>query len=180
MTTTRYKDGDVTVTLSGDIEAWVRRATTAAGGEVLRVLREDAEQVARLASGQWYDLVQRRTGLSGQIRVAEMVDATAETVTVSVGSVDTRIAGKTRVPVPRVVATPGPDALVLVEVSHKEYFDTPKPLRYRYPRIFQRHPKAGSRRVSLLKLLVVDPMEAAVMSSQGELSRRVADAAERA
>lgn len=180
MSTIRVKQGDVTITLTGPSDDWIRRATTAAGGAVLRAVREEAQAVATAASGHWYEMVNKRTGLSGQLGVMETVDINAATVTVSVGSTDNRIAGKKNAPVPRLVSTAGPDSVILVTVTQKEYYDTPKRLRYKYPQVFQTNPKATSARRSLLKLLVIDPMTAGVHRRIGEIEQRVAAAVERA
>lgn len=180
MSTTRVKSGDVTVTLTGDLEAWVQRATVAAGGEILRAVREEAEGVARTASSRWYDLVNRKTGMSGQIRVVETVDWQAATITVSVGSTDRRIAGKKNAPVPALVHTGGPDSLMLVPVDRLEYFATPKKLRWRYPQVFKVNPKRQPKSQILLRRLVIEPMESALGPRLGEIERRVAAAAERA
>jgi hypothetical protein len=177
---TRITSGDVTVTLTGDIEAWVRRATVAAGGEVLRVVREEAEQIAASASAAWYTLVNQQTGLSGQIEVAELIDYDLAEITVSVGSTDTRTAGKRNAPVPRLVRTGGPDSQIRVKVTREEYFATPDRLKYRYPYVWRANPKSNPTRTVLMQALVVEPMNEALGASLGELERRVAAAAERA
>lgn len=89
MATLRYTDGPVTVTLDGGLEALVRKALDAAGGEALRIVEELAEGVADEAGDKWYQPgtgVTRRTGKSGRIAVVETVSESE--VRVRVGSVD--------------------------------------------------------------------------------------------
>lgn len=129
----RYKDGDVTVTLTGDLEMFVRKALDAAGGETSRVLEAAAEQVAQGARAAWYAPgtgVQRDTGRSGQIDTITTVSNTE--VRVSVGSTDTetvRLVRRTKtkgariVTAPRaaVIHRPGPFATTVEEITHDEY-----------------------------------------------------------
>jgi hypothetical protein len=86
MTIRRYKDGDVTVTISGDLERFVVDAARKAGAAALDVMEAEAEDVARMASADWYNHVQRETGKSGDIQVITTI--TPEQVKVSVGSTD--------------------------------------------------------------------------------------------
>lgn len=178
MTTTRIKQGDVTVTLSGDTAAWVRRALDAAGGAALRAIHEEAEKVARAAEAKWYTLVERETGKSGQIAITETINEAAGTVTVSVGSTDTRTAGKRNAPVPMLVRTPGPDSLILVKVSHAEYWATSERLRFRYPQVLRVNPNRTAKRQQLIQLLIRGPMEEAITRRASDMARRVAVAAE--
>lgn len=86
--TTRYRDGDVTITLQGDLEGFVRRAVSAALGGALETMEREADAVAERARARWYQEVEKRTGLSGQ--VARITIISADQVRVSVGSTDTR------------------------------------------------------------------------------------------
>lgn len=176
--TTRIKQGDVTVTLSGDTEAWVRRAVDAAGGAALRAIRQEAQAVARDAEARWYTLVQRETGKSGQIGIVETINEVAGTVTVTVGSTDKRVAGKRSAPVPLLVRTPGPDSLITVKVDRETYFATPERLRFRYPLVFQVNPNRSAKRTPLVTLLIKVPMEEALTRRASEIVQGIATAAE--
>ncbi len=90
MSVTRYRDGDVTVTLDGALQARVEEMVTAAGGETLRLMRAEAQAVADQARAEWYgpNGVTRQTGLSGDIVVTTTVSP--DSVTVGLGSSDTR------------------------------------------------------------------------------------------
>jgi hypothetical protein len=109
---TRYRDGEATVTLTGDLEAFVRAAVTAASGGVVETMERAAEEVAAQARRQWYAPatgVTRRTGASGQLDVITTV--THDEVRVSVGSTDTRLVRNARgrmVPRASVIQRPGP------------------------------------------------------------------------
>ncbi len=88
MSITRWRDGGVTVTLSGDIEHFVRRAVDVAAGTVMKEMQAVAEQVAKDAEATWYDDVKRRTGMSGKWDVVTTVSRTE--VQIGVASLDTR------------------------------------------------------------------------------------------
>lgn len=114
MGTTRFTDGNVTVTLDGDLEALVRRAVEAAGGETLRVMEAAAEEVAAKARAEWYadgTGVKRETGKGGDIQVVTTVRH--DEVRVSVGSTDLARA--------KYVHRPGRLSVVLREISREEY-----------------------------------------------------------
>lgn len=93
MSALRYKEGGVTVTLTGDLAARVERAVTATAGETLRLMRAEAQEVADRARAEWYgpNGVTRQTGQSGDIVVVTTV--TPNEVRVGLGSTDTRKAG---------------------------------------------------------------------------------------
>jgi len=116
MSTTRYTDGSVTVTLEGDLEQLVRQALDAAAGETVRVLEAAAEEVASVARAEWYDPSQggvtRRTGKSGDIEVVTTVKP--DEVTVSVGSTDLAKA--------IYVHRPGKLSTVPVEITRDDYY----------------------------------------------------------
>jgi len=115
MSELRFRDGDVTVTLDGGLEAFVRKALDAAAGETVRLMEAAAEEVASKARATWYGTsnlsVQRRTGKSGDIRVFTTVSDTE--VRVSVGSTDLEKA--------IYVHTSGPLSQVAVEITKAEY-----------------------------------------------------------
>ena len=113
MSTLQYTDGSVTVTLDGGLEAFVRQALTAAGGETLRIVEDLAEGVASEAGAAWYgpDGVTRRTGTSGTIDVVERVSP--DEVRVSVGSTDLAKA--------KYVHRPGRLSTTTKEITREEY-----------------------------------------------------------
>lgn len=92
---TVYRDGSASVTLTGDLEAWaldmVRRATAGASDEI----RATLEGVARDAEAKWYGAqgVKRQSGRSGDLTVTTTI--TPRAVRFTVGSTDTRRAGRT-------------------------------------------------------------------------------------
>ena len=92
MSVTRYKMGDVTITLSGDLEAWVKRTLAETSGAVVREMQAEAGEVASKARADWYgpNGVTRRTGQSGDIQVVTTVTPTE--VRVGLGSTDSRTA----------------------------------------------------------------------------------------
>jgi hypothetical protein len=92
VSTVRYTEGGVTVTLSDDLAQWVDRVVTQAGGAVLAEMRREAEAVAAKARADWYgpNGVTRRTGMSGDIQVYTTVSPTE--VRVGLGSTDSRTA----------------------------------------------------------------------------------------
>lgn len=117
----RYSDGSVTVSLDGsEMEAIVRRALDAAGGETLRMMEAAAEEVAANARSDWYAPgtgVTRKTGKSGDVQVVTTVSDTE--VRVSVGSTDAEMVGSK----PRAVLIhrPGRLSTRLVEITDAEY-----------------------------------------------------------
>lgn len=121
MGVTRYRDGDVTITLDGALEDLVKRAVDAAAGESVRVLQTRAEGVASRARASWYDPstgVKRKTGASGDVQVVTTV--TPSEVIVSVGSTDTRTSGGK--PRAALVHRPGPLSLIAEEVDQKAWW----------------------------------------------------------
>jgi hypothetical protein len=89
---TRYTDGAVTVTLSGELEAFVRKAADAATGGCLAIMEREAQAIAGEARNRWYGPtgVTRITGKGGDIVATTTVDTGKKEVRVSVGSTDTR------------------------------------------------------------------------------------------
>lgn len=129
--TTAYRSGGVTVTLSGDLAAWAERATIAATNGAVTTLQAAMQAVADKAEADWYSAngVQRVTGLSGQMAVVTTIDDGRGVITVSVGSADTRSAGKKGARVPNFVHRPGALASRLQVVTHAEFFAAPKSTR---------------------------------------------------
>lgn len=116
--TTRYRDGAVTVTLDGGLEAFVRKAVEASLRVPLSVLEAEAEVVAAEGRGKWYKEVNRRTGRSGDIRVVTTVSTTE--VRVSIGSTDTRLDKRGRAAA-LFVRAPGPLSQLQRRATKEEY-----------------------------------------------------------
>jgi hypothetical protein len=120
---TRFTDGNTTVTLDGAMEDLVRRALDAAAD--VRVLEDRASRVATGARSAWYAPgtgVTRRTGTSGDVETVTTVSETE--VRVSIGSMD--LAKAKYVHRPRMLS------LTKVEVTREVYWNTPKKLRANY------------------------------------------------
>lgn len=94
---TRFTDGNVSMTLDGGMEQLVRRAVEAASKGSVQVLEAKGAALAQQATAAWYgpNGVYRVTGASGDIEVVTTVSETE--VRVSVGSTDTELVrGKPR------------------------------------------------------------------------------------
>lgn len=192
MPTTRYRGDGVTITLTGDLESYVRKVIDGAGGEMLRMMEAEAEKVAAEARRQWYGLVEKETGQSGTIDVVTTVDTTRGTFRVAVGSTDTRT-GKNGKPSVVYVHAPGANSLVRVQVTPAEYWATPEnqrssfgplPENKRYglpadppgsgPFVFKNNPKAGNGK-GLLQGLIKSPMKAKVKELAPQIAASVAN-----
>ena len=128
---TRWREGGVTVTLTGDLAAWAERAIKAALGGAVEVVQAEMETVARDAEAAWYGSqgVQRVTGKSGDMAVVTVIDLDKGRVLVSVGSTDDRIAGKSGKGVPVYVHRPTSLASSAKVVSREEYYAAPTSTR---------------------------------------------------
>jgi len=126
-----WKEGGASVTLSGDLEAWATQAMRDATGGAIDILRETLQPVASTASAGWYGAqgVQRVTGQSGRIEVVSTIDVAKGVVRVSVGSTDTRVAGKKNAPVPAFVHRPYAATTELKAVTREQFFAAPKSTR---------------------------------------------------
>lgn len=118
MGTTRYTDGNVTVTLDDGLEKLVRRSLEAVAGETVRILEAAAEDVAGTAREAWYDVeggrgVHKRTGRSGRVEVVTTVSDSE--VRVSVGSTDLERA--------KYIHRPGRLSTVAVEIDKATYYE---------------------------------------------------------
>jgi len=159
----RWTDGGVTVELVGDLEATILRMVEAAGGAALHVMEKAAEEVAASSRAQWYTLVKRKTGLSGDIQVVTTISK--DVIKVSVGSTDTRTVeykGKT-IPLAAFVHEPGPLSLIHDKyVSHDAYWAAPEAFRGPEPKsgfpaeLMKPNPQAAGGR-KLLQILIVGP-----------------------
>lgn len=103
-----WKEGGASVTLSGDLAAWATQAMRDATGGAIDLLTATLQPIADTASASWYSAngVQKVTGQSGRIEVVHTVDVAKGVVRVSVGSTDTRIAGKKGAPCLRLCIAP--------------------------------------------------------------------------
>jgi hypothetical protein len=115
MGTLRYSEGGVTVTLDGGLEAFVRKALDAAGGETVRILETAGAEVAAQSRTDWYAPgtgITRRTGKSGDV---------VTTTTVSEKEVRVRV-GTTDVQKAKYVHRRRPLATDVVEITSSEYY----------------------------------------------------------
>lgn len=124
MSTMRYSDGMATVTLDGALEAFVRSALSTVERAALAVMEDHAAELAATARREWYGPsgVDRETGKSGDIQVVTTVDAARGVVRVSIGSTDTRKAGKTSKPLAAFVHQPWGSSLRAKAVTREEWF----------------------------------------------------------
>lgn len=176
----RLTDGGTGMLLDdAELERMVRGAVDAASGGVLEVLRPLCDTVAAGARAQWYTLVNRDTGLSGDIRVVETVTPTQ--VVVSTGSTDTRRAHAKvgTFPLPEVVGMAGPGS----KRRRKQPAGAPIPagatVAYRakgYVYVDMPNPKASAAPFTLLPRLVRRPIEEAV---RGPLAPKLSEAVAR-
>jgi len=126
-----WKEGGASVTLTGDLEAWATQAMRDATGGAIDILTETLQPVASTASAGWYGAqgVQRVTGQSGRIEVVSTIDVAKGVVRVSVGSTDTRVAGKKNAPVPAFVHRPYAATTELKAVTREQFFAAAKSTR---------------------------------------------------
>lgn len=126
-----WREGGASVVLSGDLEAWATQAMRDATGGAIDILTETLQPVATTASAEWYGAqgVQRVTGQSGRIEVVSTVDVAKGVVRVSVGSTDTRVAGKKNAPLPAFVHRPYAATTELKAVTREQFFAAPKSTR---------------------------------------------------
>jgi hypothetical protein len=126
-----YKEGAASIVLSGDLAAWAEQAIRDATGGAVNLLTATLQPVADTASAGWYGPgnVQRVTGQSGRIEVISTIDANKGVVRVSVGSTDTRIAGKKGAPVPAFVHRPYAATTALKAVTREQFFAAPPSTR---------------------------------------------------
>ena len=124
VSTMRYSDGMATVTLDGALEAFVRSALSTVERAALAVMEDHAAELAATARREWYGPsgVDRETGKSGDIQVVTTVNAARGIVRVSIGSTDTRKAGKTSKPLAAFVHQPWGSSLRAKAVTREEWF----------------------------------------------------------
>jgi len=126
-----WREGGASVVLSGDLEAWATQAIRDATGGAVDILTETLQPIATTASAGWYGPgnVQKVTGQSGRIEVVSTVDLIKGVVRVSVGSTDTRVAGKKNAPVPAFVHRPYAATTELKAVTRDQFFAAPPSTR---------------------------------------------------
>lgn len=129
MAVTRYRSGDVTVTVDDGLDRWLRGLLSIAERETVRLLEERAAKLALEARAAWYgpDGVERETGQSGDIVTVTTFDAGRGVVRVSIGSADSRTAGGK--PVAVYVHQARATSLVKKTVSRAEWYATPSKRR---------------------------------------------------
>jgi len=126
-----WREGGASVVLSGDLEAWATQAIRDATGGAVDILTETLQPIATTASAGWYGPgnVQKVTGQSGRIEVVSTVDVNKGVVRVSVGSTDTRVAGKKNAPLPSFVHRPYAATTELKAVTRDQFFAAPPSTR---------------------------------------------------
>jgi hypothetical protein len=124
MSVTRYSDGMATVTLDGALAAFVRSALSSVERSARGVMEQHADELAATARREWYGPsgVDRETGKSGDIQVVTTIDASRGLVRVSIGSTDTRKAGKTSKPLAAFVHQPWGTSLRAKAVTREDWF----------------------------------------------------------
>ena len=176
--TTRVSSGGVTVEVGGELAEFVADLVARTETAALREIREAAAEVAAHANREWYRMVTRRTGRTGQIAVQETVDVSQGEVRVSVGSRDRRVLGR---PVPLYVREPGRTSTIEVVVDRARWEAAPEALRVPLGsdgvapiyRIRQANPKSGTGRY-LVPTLITGPMRARAKAIGVEIARRAA------
>lgn len=126
-----YQQGAASIVLSGDLAAWATQAMRDATGGAIDLLTATLQPIADTASAGWYGPgnVQRVTGQSGRIEVVQTVDVNKGVVRVSVGSTDTRVAGKKGAPLPAFVHRPYAATTQLKAVTREQFFAAPPSTR---------------------------------------------------
>lgn len=179
--TTRFTQGNVTVTLDGGLEAMVRRLLSAAETETVRLLEAAAEDERVKAEAAWYAPgtgVTRQTGRSGDLEVVTTFND--REVRVSLQSTDTsRVGSKPRV---ALIRRPGRLSLVDEYVTQGEWWEHKKAGRPVGPTgsvgksdwvIKVANPNAGDGRY-LLNELIRKPMRARIRALAPALGRAIA------
>lgn len=130
MAAIRFRDGNVTTTLTGDLAQRMAERVRRASSGMVRVVEDALEPIARHAAAEWYGPrgVTPRTGVSGDVSVVTTVDIQHATAVVSVGSAATEVVAKNK---PRAVFvhSPSPLAMGYESVTPEQYWRTPKHLR---------------------------------------------------
>ena len=178
----RVTNGGVTVTLDGQLEAFVANLVARAQSVTIEQLRAAAEEVAAEARASWYgpNGVKRRTGQSGDIVATETVDVSRGEIRISVGSTDPRVAGSK--PVPVYVHRPTRTSTILVDVTPSEWYAAPESLRgpwrpgptgKKVPQMHKPNPDASDGK-HLLPVLVRAPMKKRAKAITAAIAKEVA------
>lgn len=163
MASIRLSNGSSSAVITGDLKRYVERVLSETQDEVVKAMRDAAEEVRASARASWYTQVNEESGRSGDIRTAITVDPDGGSVSVAVGSVDSRKAqGK---PTVVFVHAPFPGSLQQMLVSEAEYLAAPVPERawidHKRKRYFLwKPPKQAPTGKYLLETLVKAPMRA--------------------
>lgn len=163
MASIRLSNGSSSAVITGDMKRYVERVLSETQDEVVKAMRDAAEEVRASARASWYTQVHEESGRSGDIRTSVTVDPDGGSVSVAVGSVDGRRAqGK---PTVVFVHAPFPGSLQQTQVSEEEYLSAPVPERawidHQRKRFFVwRSPKEPATGKYLLETLVKAPMRA--------------------
>lgn len=168
MAITRFRQGDVTMNLTGDLADLCRRAVEAAGGETLRLVEAAAEEVAANARTKWYRQVDRETGKSGDIQVFTTVYE--DKIRVSVGSTDTRTAGRGSKPVVVYIKRPKRRSKIERDATDAERADGTAD---RWGHVDVPNPKAADGKF-LLNELIRKPVTLKIKALTPELARLIA------
>ncbi len=156
--TVRFRDGDATILLTGDLAARMAERVRRASAGMVDVIETALEPVAANAEAEWYSPrgVKPRTGESGKVDVVTTLDVSRSTATVAVGSRATDLAkGKPRVVY---IHSPGILALSWESVDEQTYWRTPKNRQGPFRRPPKWRPKPGEEAMTFPVVLAADPM----------------------
>lgn len=165
MAVVRYSQGGTTVTLTGPTASQLRDAVNRIAKGWLDRVEPEAERVAAQARAAWYgpEGVTRRTGKSGDIQAITTVSDGE--VRVTIGSADTRLAGKTGKPAIYYIHRPGPFSTIRRKATHEDFKSGAAKASPRGKRVAGRgvveepNPKASDGR-HLLQPLIAQPARA--------------------
>ncbi|TXH41154.1 MAG: hypothetical protein E6Q97_38120 [Desulfurellales bacterium] len=180
MASIRLSNGSSSAVITGDLKRYVERVLHETQDEVVKAVRDAAEEVRKNARASWYTMVHEESGRSGDIRTAITVDPDGGSVSVAVGSVDSRRAqGK---PTVVFVHAPFPGSLQQTQVSEAEYLSAPTQERawidHKKKRFFLwRPPSQPATGKYLLETLVKAPMRAKKKAVAQIIQGRAAKAA---
>lgn len=144
-TAIRFREGDATILLTGDLAARMAERVRRAGVGIVDVLEAALAPVATYAEAEWYGPrgVQPRTGESGKIDQTLTITRGGDLISVGIGSRGTRIVELTGAngskrrgsrPYAVFVQSPGVLSSTYKSVTRKEYFETDKDHRGPYSR----------------------------------------------
>lgn len=163
MASIKISSGGASAIVTGDMRRYVERVLSETQDSTVRAMRDAAEEVRKNARASWYTQVHEESGRSGDIRTAITVDPDGGTVSVAVGSVDSRRAQNK--PVVVFIHAPFPGSLQQTQVSESEYLSAPTQERawidHKKKRYFVwRSPSQPATGKYLLETLVKAPMRA--------------------